>query len=124
MQSHRGMLFAFLGDSALTQVQRAVGVVLILRTDGWRKFGTSKRPINWEKISLLSGYSEAICEHVLCDLVAQGWIEVRPDGGYQVAPARIEAAAQRQREHDTRIKDEQRARRREKAEQASPEAVG
>lgn len=106
--SHRAMLFSFLGDERLDKAQRAVGTVLILFADANHKFVSRHRyhPMPWDKISLLSGYTEKKARQVLNELAGLGWmiIRTRQDGAslYQIAPDRFDAAWDRMMEYHQR----------------------
>jgi len=103
--THRQLLFSFLGEPALTARQRGIGVVLILKTRP-KGFGTADRPVDWEKIALLSGYSERIARQVFWELVAADWLEIREgkQHAYQVVRTRLVVAIARQAEHDERVR--------------------
>lgn len=106
--NYRVMLFSFLGDASLTKVQRAVGVVLILRTDMRNGFVSQYRArISWDKIALLSGYTVGTAARAYRDLVGMGWFEVqtRDDGRtrYRLTRQRIELARERQQHHEAQI---------------------
>lgn len=101
---HRMMLFAFLGDEQLDKAQRAVGTVLILRTNTKHQF--KAQSIDWDSVAKLSGYSVAAAKRAYKDLVEMGWLEITPrDDGrevYKVSRDRRHASILRAWEHHQR----------------------
>ena len=72
---HRMMLFAFLGDESLTKRQRAVGAALILMASGKHGFALPYKPVDWGKVSSLSGYAANGAQEALAELISAGWFE-------------------------------------------------
>lgn len=114
--SHRQLLFSFLGDPALSQHQRAIGVVLILKTAP-KGFRSADRPVDWDGIALLSGYGEKTARRVFQELIEAGWLEMREgkQHAYQVVRTRLVVAIARQAEHDERVRQAQMERSRSEA---------
>ena len=108
-RTHRIVLFAFLGNADLTQAQRLIGVVMILRLEPWHGY-RDKRPIHWEKIAELSGHDVAECMGAFDQLCGAGWFVRIENDGYAISPVCIEAAEVRQRAYLQRRREEARAR--------------
>lgn len=93
---YRGMIFYFLREPHLTKVQRAVGMVLLLRTNAKHKFKARPEAMKWDRVAALTGYSSNTCKKTFDTLVDMGWIELHAheDGrtSYRVPLARREEA--------------------------------
>lgn len=98
---HRSLLFSFLGDPSLSKDQRAIGVVLILKTSKKMNFRTTDRPVDWDKIGLLTGYGERTIRRVFRELIKAEWLELceGKQHAYRVVRTRIAIAQAKLAEH-------------------------